>query len=248
MSSFDATQRFIVTGASSGIGRAIALQLNACGASVIGLARNVESLLSLKEEAAFPEHMHVEPVDLTENTAALPAYVGRLKERYGKFQGMAFCAGTGRVGPVRAVTVEELRDTFEINFFAPFMMAKAFADKRNHNGKGTSCVFISSIAAICCGKGQSVYASSKAALTAAVKSIGRECALSGVRFNCVSPSAIKTPLLETNDPETLARQEALYPMGMGSVEDVSAMVVYLLSNEAKWITTQDYIIDCGALL
>lgn len=248
MPSFRAEHRFIVAGASSGIGKAIALRLNSCGASVIGLARSMEGLSLLREEAAYPENMFVEQVDLAGDIASLATYVGNLKERYGKFQGMAFCAGTGQVKPVRAVTLEELRSTFEINFFAPFMMAKAFADKRNHNGKGTSCVFISSVAAMHCDKGQSAYASSKAALAAAVKSIGRECAPAGVRFNCVSPAAIRTPLLEANDPETLARQEALYPMGMGNVEDVAAMVVYLLSDEAKWITTQNYVIDCGAVL
>lgn len=248
MPSFHEQQRFIVAGASSGMGRAIALRLNACGASVIGLARNMEALSSLMDEAAHPEAMFVEKVDLAADVTSLPAFVGSLKDKYGKFQGMTFCAGTGQVRPVRAVTADELRSTFEINFFAPFMMAKAFADRRNHNGRGTSCVFISSVAAMRCDKGQSVYASSKAALAAAVRSIGRECASSGVRFNCVSPAAIRTPLLKTNDPETLASQEALYPMGLGGVEDVAGMVVYLLSDEAKWITTQNYVIDCGAIL
>ena len=54
--------------------------------------------------------------------------------------------------------------------------------------------------------------------------------------------------MERNDPEMLASQEALYPMGMGKVEDVANLVVYLLSDEAKWITTQDYVIDCGGIL
>ena len=248
MATFLEKQCFIVAGASSGIGRAIALLLNASGASVIGLARQVELLESLKQETAYPERMFTERVDLAADPASIPAYVAQLRTKYGKFQGVAFCAGTEQVKPVRAVTDEELRRTFEINFFAPFMMAKAFADKRNHNGKGTSCVFISSVAAMRCDKGQSVYASSKAALAAAVRSIGRECAPAGIRFNCVSPAAIRTPLLERNDPEMLASQEALYPMGMGKVEDVANLVVYLLSDEAKWITTQDYVIDCGGIL
>lgn len=248
MPSFCAEHRFIVAGASSGIGRAIALRLNACGATVVALARSGKKLSSLQEEAQQPERLFTEQIDLTADIAALPTFVSSLKGRYGKFQGMAFCAGTGTVKPVRAVTLEEVRETFDINFFAPFMMAKAFADKRNHNGKGTSCVFISSVAAMRCDKGQSIYASSKAALAAAVKCIGRECAPAGMRFNCVSPAAIRTPLLETNDPDVLAQQEALYPMGLGSVDDVAGLVTYLLSDEARWITTQNYVIDCGAVL
>ena len=248
MPSFCAEHRFIVAGASSGIGKAIALRLNACGATVIALARSSEKLSSLRAEAPQPERIFIEQIDLTADIAALPAFVSTLKGRYGKFQGMAFCAGTGTVKPVRAVDLEEVRGIFDINFFAPFMMAKAFADKRNHNGKGTSCVFISSVAAIRCDKGQSIYASSKAALAAAIKCIGRECAPAGVRFNCVSPAAIRTPLLATNDPDALAQQEALYPMGLGSVDDVAGLVTFLLSDKAKWITTQNYVIDCGAVL
>ena len=248
MPSFCEDHRFIVAGASSGIGRAITLMLNASGASVIALARRSENLFSLLDEALVPNRIHLEPIDLVENLDSLPSFVSGLKDRYGKLQGMAFSAGTGDVKPVRAVTLNDARATFDINFFAPLMMAKAFADKRNHNGKGTSCVFISSVAAIRCDKGQSVYSASKAALAAAVKCIGRECAPAGVRFNCVSPAAIKTPLLEQNDPEALARQEALYPMGLGNVDDVAGLVVYLLSEQARWITTQNYVIDCGAIL
>ena len=70
----------------------------------------------------------------------------------------------------------------------------------------------------------------------------------GVRFNCVSPSAINTRLLHTSPQEIVEKQAELYPMGIGDVRDVSNLIVYLLSNEAKWITSQNYIIDCGAIL
>ena len=248
MPCFSFDQRFIVAGASHGIGKDVSLLLNEYGASVICIARNEKVLSILKDEAKYPEYIFIEQKDLAHDVEHIPTYIRQLKEKYGKFQGMAFCAGTGEVKPVRAVDLDELRKVFEINFFAPYMMAKAFADKRIHNGWGTSCVFISSVAAIRCDKGQSVYASSKAALSASLKSIARECASLGVRFNCVSPSAINTRLLHTNSPEILEKQAELYPMGVGDVRDVSNLIVYLLSNEAKWITTQNYIIDCGAIL
>lgn len=248
MPSFSFGQRFIVAGASHGIGKSVALLLNECGASVISIARNREALSLLKDEAKHPEYMFIEQKDFTHDVGDIPAYVKELKEKYGKFQGMAFCAGTGEVKPVRAVDLDDLRKVFELNFFAPYMMAKAFADKRIHNGWGTSCVFVSSVASIRCDKGQSAYAGSKAALSASVKSIARECAPLGVRFNCVSPSAINTRLLHMTPPEILEKQAEMYPMGIGDVRDAANLIVYLLSNEAKWITTQNYIIDCGAIL
>lgn len=248
MSTFKAEQRFLVAGASSGIGKEVALLLNQNGATVIGIARNKEALDTLKNEAAFPENMHTEKKDLVQNVSDLPAFVKKLKDKYGKFQGLVFCAGTGQVKPVRAIELDEVRATLEVNFFAPYMMAKAFTDRRIHNGAGSSCVFIGSVAGQRCDKGQSVYAGSKAALVASIKSIAKECASQGVRFNSVSPSAIKTPLLQLTDPQALAEQEKLYPMGMGEVSDVGNIIVYLLSEKAKWITAQNYIVDCGAIL
>lgn len=248
MTLFSSDQKFIVTGATSGIGEGVALLLNELGASVIAIGRNDDKLASLKQKAKFSEAMFVEKKDLSENIVELPDYVKSLKDKYGKFQGLAYCAGYGQVKPARAIDFKELKDTFDINFFAPYMMAKSFIDKRNHNGQGTSCVFVSSISEEHCDKGQSSYAASKAALVASIRCIAKECAVQGVRFNCVSPSAIDTPLLKLSDIEVLEAQEKLYPMGFGKVEDVAEMIVFLLSSKTKWITAQNYIIDCGAIL
>lgn len=248
MVSFVPDQRFIVTGAASGIGKCVALLLNKCGAGVIAVDRNTDAFDEMKNCAEHPENLFFEQKDLAQAVGELPAWVKSLKNKYGKFQGIAFCAGIGQVKPVRALEEEEVRRTFEINFFAPYMTAKAFMDKRNHNGSGTSCVFIASVAALHCDKGQSAYAGSKGALVSAIRCIAKEAALQGVRFNCVSPSAVKTPLLQSTDPEALAEQEKLYPMGMANVIDVAEMIVFLLSDKTKWITAQNYIIDCGAML
>ena len=248
MVSFTSDQRFIVTGAASGIGKCVALLLNKCGAGVIAVDRNADAFDEMKNCAEHPENLFFEQKDLTQDVGQLPAWIKSLKDQYGKFQGLAFCAGIGQVKPVRALEEDEVRRTFEINFFAPYMTAKAFTDKRNHNGAGTSCVFIASVAALRCDKGQSAYAGSKGALVSAIRCIAKEVATQGVRFNCVSPSAVKTPLLQLTDSEALAEQEKLYPMGMADAADVADMIVYLLSDKTKWITAQNYVIDCGAML
>ena len=131
MLSFSAEQRFIVTGASSGIGEGVALLLNELGAAVVGIGRNQERLEGMKAKAKHPENMFLEKKDLAEDIPGLTAYVKTLRERYGKFQGLAYCAGLGGLMPLRAVDYEEMQKMFAVNYFAPVFMAKGFSDKRN---------------------------------------------------------------------------------------------------------------------
>lgn len=244
MISFTPEQRFIVTGASSGIGEGVALLLNQLGATVIGIGRNQERLERMKARAVHPDRVFLERRDLAQDIAGLPAYVRELKDRYGKFQGLAYCAGVGGIQPLRAVELETIHSIFDVNYFAPVFMAKGFADKRNNNGSGSAMVFIASVGGVHCDPGMTSYAGSKGALIATMQSVARELAPAGMRVNCVSPS-----LIQTDMADEIARgyAEGKYPFGLGTVSDVANMVVYLLSEQARWITAQNYIVDCGAI-
>ena len=244
MISFISEQRFIVTGASSGIGRGVALLLNKLGATVIAIARREDRLKELQASAKYPEKMFFEVKDLTNDIDGLPTYIKSIKEKYGKFQGMACCAGLGELHPLRAVDMNTIQKIFAINYFVPVFLAKGFADKRNNNGKGSSIVCIASAGGVHCDPGMTCYAGSKGALIASMQSIARELAPSGLRVNCVSPTVIDTDM---TDDITRSFAEGKYPFGLGEVSDVANMIVYLLSEKAKWITAQNYIIDCGAI-
>ena len=241
MISFNKEQIFLVTGASSGLGEGTALLLNELGATVVGIARNEERLNKMKSKCKYPENMHLEIKDLTEDIENLPQYVKELKNKYGKFSGMAYCAGIAEVKPLQLLDISSMKKLFNINYFAPVMFVKGFADRRNNIGKGASIVVISSISGLKSDKGHCVYSGSKAAIAASMKSIAREVASQGIRVNCVSPSDVKTPMTMSKIEE----ENPKYPFGCGEVSDVANMIVYLLSDKSKWITTQNYVIDCG---
>ena len=242
MISFTSDQRFIVTGASSGIGEGVALLLNQLGATVIGIGRNQERLEGMKAKAQHPGNVFLEQKDLAEDIGGLPAYVKALREKYGKFQGMAYCAGLPCINPLRAVDYEEIQRIFAANYFAAVFMAKGFADKRNNMGAGSSMVFMASRGGVLTDPGMTAYAGSKGALIASMQAIAKELAPTGVRVNCVSPALVQTDMA---DEIALQYAEGNYPMGLGKVSDIANMVVFLLSEKTRWVSAQNYIMDCG---
>lgn len=238
---FSSKQRFIITGASSGIGKEIALFLNRLGATVIGIGRDTGRLNEMKSNAFRPENVFVEQKDLTANIEDLSSYVKKLKEKYGKFSGMVYCAGVVPIQPLAITDINTVQNTLNINYLAPIFLAKGMADKRNNIGAGTSMVFLSSAAAYISDKGHLAYAGSEAALCAAVKSMAKEYAKNKIRMNCILPSNIRT---SKSPQEYIDSQIQQYPMGFGEPIDVAELAAFLLSKEASWITGQNYVLDC----
>lgn len=244
MISFTSDQRFIVTGASSGIGEGVALLLNELGATVIGIGRNEERLAAMKAKAKYPENVFLEPKDLAADISALPDYVKALKNKYGKFQGLACCAGISSVMPLKGMVLSDVKRVFDIDYFSPVFLAKGFLDRRNNNGKGSSFVALASLAAVHPDPGMVAYAGAKSALVASMQSIAREVSNQGVRVNTLSPALIDTPMA---DEASRAYAEGRYPFGIGKIEDVASFVVYLLSDKSKWVTAQNYRIECAVI-
>lgn len=244
---FNKEQIYIVTGASSGLGEATALLLNELGATVVAIARNEKRLFDMKAKCKNPENMFIEIKDLVEDIEALPKYVKELKEKYGKFSGMAYCAGVGQIGSIRSIELNEVHDVFNINYLAPLFMAKGILDKRNNIGKGFSLVCISSIDAIKATRGQFIYSGTKAALSATMTSLSKEVSSYGARINCVLPSIIKTPMTQG---EHAIKEDCIseeYPFGWGEPDDVANLIAYLLSDKAKYISGQNYVVDSGGV-
>lgn len=244
MFSFRADQFFIVTGATSGIGKDVVLLINALGGTVIAVGRNSERLNNLKSEVKSNERLFLEQKDLVEDISSLPAWVRTLREKYGKFSGMVCAAGISEIKPLQLVDIEQMKMLYDIDYFVPIMLLKGFADRRNNIGKGSSVVCISSIAAYTCEKGKLTYSGAKAALSASMKSISKELSSMGIRVNCVSPAEVMTPLIMNNLELRESRKEK-YPLGYGEPHDISNLISFLLSDKSRWITGIDYKIDGG---
>lgn len=239
-------QRILVTGATSGLGYAIAIACARMGAEVLCIGRNDERLqrTQLALDAISPRQHRTFHADLTNaaDRAALVTWIGS------PINGVVNSAGISRLSPVRLMTEAHLREVQCINFEAPLMLMQGIL-RKNLVSQGGSVIFISSIAAHIGVAGVGVYSGTKAALIAAMRCMAMEVAKHKIRVNCLSPSLVVTPLFEqamlTAGTESMARQEANHPLGFGKPEDVANAAIFLLSNASRWITGTTLVMDGG---
>ena len=243
---------FLVTGATSGIGKGVVLSLLSQGAKVIAIGRDSKKLASLKSEAINKNNLILEEKDLS-NCDGLDKWILNIVKKYGKVKGLVLSAGIQQITPISSpLSVEKSKELFEINYFSNIQLAKGFCDRRANIGKGSSVVFLSSIASIKGNMGIVGYAASKGAINSAVKSLALEVAKLGIRVNVVLPGFVKTEMIlrwkEVYNKKYMEKMNNEYPLGIGKVDDVTGPILFLLSDESKWITGSEIIVDGGASL
>ena len=243
---------FLVTGATSGIGKGVVLSLLSQGAKVIAVGRDSKKLASLKSEAINKNNLILEEKDLS-NCDGLDKWILNIVKKYGKVKGLVLSAGIQQITPISSpLSVEKSKELFEINYFSNIQLAKGFCDRRANIGKGSSVVFLSSIASIKGNMGIVGYAASKGAINSAVKSLALEVAKLGIRVNAVLPGFVKTEMIlrwkEVYNKKYMEKMNNEYPLGIGKVDDVTGPILFLLSDESKWITGSEIIVDGGASL
>ncbi|WP_165176349.1 SDR family oxidoreductase [Desulfovibrio sp. ZJ369] len=245
---FSADQRILITGASSGIGKAIALECVAQGATVLACARDVQRLEEARQASSAPDRWISLQRDFLEGMEEIPAWVRGIAQAHGKLWGLAHAAGEGVMDSLQGYDLASARRHFSLNFHTPCLLAQGFCDRRVGR-KGGALLFIASAAAVYPEKGHLIYGAAKAALVAAAKSISQEVAPRGLRVHCLSPGIVDTPMEGRAEalmgPEYRQHQLQSYPLGFGRPEDVAHMAAFLLSEQAAWITGQNFVLDGG---
>jgi 3-oxoacyl-[acyl-carrier protein] reductase len=242
---FDLTGRVaIVTGASRGIGRGIALALAARGARVVAAARGenaVPTVEAIRAAGGFAESMSL---DVTEQSS-VDALVGSVLGRYGRVDVLVNNAGISRDQLMLRMKREDWDQVIATNLTAAFTCAQAVLKPMVKQRHGR-IISISSVVGQAGNPGQTNYAASKAGLIGFSRALAREVASREITVNVVAPGLIETDMTKAIAEKAQSSWVSQIPMGrMGSAADVAAAVCFLASDEASYITGQVLAVNGG---
>ena len=234
----------LVTGASSGIGQAIAIECSKLGATVICTARNEERLQATLSMMEGEGHSYI-AADLTDS-----AVLDLLVEKLPKLDGVSHNAGMGQTMLTSFAKDEEVMRVMTTNTLSVVQLQTRLLKKRKMNKKA-SLVFMASIGSTIVSPGNTFYGMSKAAIVPYVKGLAHELGKKGIRANSIHPGMVETPLIHRNgidDKEAYEIDKARYPLGRyGEPQDIAHLAAFLLSDASAWITGSQYVIDGGRL-
>ena len=234
----------LVTGASSGIGQAIAIECSKLGATVICTARNEERLQATLSMMEGEGHSYI-AADLTDS-----AVLDLLVEKLPKLDGVSHNAGMGKTMLTSFAKDEEVMRVMTTNTLSVVQLQTRLLKKRKMNKKA-SLVFMASIGSTIVSPGNTFYGMSKAAIVPYVKGLAHELGKKGIRANSIHPGMVETPLIHRKDideKEAYEIDKARYPLGRyGEPQDIAHLAAFLLSDASAWITGSQYVIDGGRL-
>lgn len=237
----------LVTGASSGIGRGIAVTCSKMGARIILNGRNVERLNETLGLLSGENHL-ILPGDLSKQEQ-----IDALATDSPLLNGVVHCAGILKISSVKHLDRSSLEEIINVNEIAPILLTSALLKKRKIQ-KGSSIVFIASMIGVhVASVGEAPYSTTKASLTGFIKAAAVELASQGTRVNTICPGVVQTDILELRNE--LFTDDALkeivkhYPLKrFGTPEDVANGTVFLLSDASSWVTGINLLMDGGFCL
>lgn len=235
----------LITGASSGIGKATAQLCSQAGATLILLGRDEIRLKEVLNSLSGQNHV-VQTLELTDFVAVEDFAKSYLKTK-APIDGIINAAGISTTFPFKYSSPEKLDPFFKTNVYGAFNISRLFSKKSS--AEGMSIIFITSVMASVGAKAKSIYGMTKGALVSGSKSLALELAPRNIRVNCISPGVVATPLIEGSEytKSEAAFKEVVekHPLGIGRPEDIAHACVFLLSDGSRWITGIDLKIDGG---
>lgn len=232
----------LITGASSGIGKGIALACAEAGAKCILVARNKERLDEVRSLCVGEGH-EVEVLDVSDIKA-----MKELVDRLPQLDGVVQCAGIGdHHTPLKFLTEEFVDEILGVNLKAPIILL-AMLDKKKKINKGGSVVMMSSIASFHATVAHSLYGAAKGGIKSFVQGAALDLAGKKVRVNAIAPGMVNTPMIQFSalTEGQLKANADKYPLKRyGEPSDVAGCAVYLLSDASNWVTGQQFVIDGG---
>ena len=235
----------LVTGASGGIGAAIAKALFAQGATVALSGTRVEALEKLAAELDGGERVKIVPGNLADAVATETLFKDAEKALGGKVDILVNNAGLTRDGLAMRMKDEDWSTVIEVNLTSGFRLARA-ALRGMMKRRWGRIIGITSIVGVTGNPGQANYAASKAGMIGMSKALAAEVASRGITVNCVAPGFITTPMTDALDQVQKDKLTGAIPAGrLGGPEDIAAGVLYLASDEAAYVTGQTLHINGG---
>lgn len=237
-----AGKRAVVTGAASGIGRAIALELSAAGATVVAADRNLDGA---RETASMGDRISAVHLDLAQFDS-IDGFAAEVAESLGRVDVLVNAAGWDRIEPFMNNSDEFIRDIVAINYLGPVRLSKALLPPMIEGGEGATIVNVASDAGRVGSTGETVYAGAKGGIIAFTKSLAREMARHKITVNCVCPGPTDTPLFN-NQPDGMkaALIKAIPLRRLATPEEISGAVTFFASDRARFITGQVLSVSGG---
>lgn len=235
----------LVTGASSGIGKAIAIACAKMGGDILLSARNLERLNETLSELEGDGH------DIIASDLSSQEGIDKLVESCPYLDGIVHCAGIPKICPIKHLNRDTLNEIINVNEVAPILLTSGLLKKKKLK-KGSSIIFIASTAGVLTAGavGDTDYSATKGALSGFVKTAARELGPQNIRVNTICPAMVKTPILESanavlSEAELNTKLTRYHIKRFGEPDDVAWAAVWLLSDTTEWVTGINLPIDGG---
>ena len=239
-------KHILVTGASSGIGRQVAIDAAMQGAILTITGRNLAELKSTLSQLKENNHTIIDS-DLTKQDE-----IKKLSSSLNPLDGIVHCAGIVKPVPAKFINQVQIEEVFAINFTSVVLLNAQLLQQKKINNNA-SIVLISTISTLHPYFGGGIYIASKAALEGYGRTLALELASKKIRVNILQPALVKTAIYQSTieaafSEEEMKKYENQYPLGIGETDDISNAVCYLLSQKSKWITGTCIPMDGGLTL